>query len=88
MLNYGTTFTGAFDEIGACCYRILPIFKKYKLDKVTRIVEDPSDNSKIKDVRTGYWIHVDGAYGGSFLPYVKKYYKKGEEDKVVDVVLD
>lgn len=34
VLNYGTTFTGAFDDIATACERLRVVFKKYGLDKV------------------------------------------------------
>ena len=86
VLNYGTTFTGAFDEIESCTTKLRDIFKLHGLDRVEREITDP-DGNKITDVRTGYWVHVDGAYGGAYLPYLANHFKS-TQDKVVDTVID
>ena len=86
VLNYGTTFTGAYDEVESCTTKLRAIFKRYGLDKVEREITDP-DGNKITHVRTGYWIHVDGALGGAYLPYLANFYKN-TPNKVVDTVID
>lgn len=65
--NYGTTFKGAYDDVKAVEERLMPIFNKYGL--VDRKVE--YDTGKF-DIRNGYWIHVDGALGASYMPFLEK----------------
>ncbi|CAF1323689.1 unnamed protein product [Didymodactylos carnosus] len=75
ILNVGTTFKGAYDDVEEIGNRLMPILKRYKLDE--RIVNyDPADQTKC-DTRTGYWIHVDGALGASYLPFIEKAYETG-----------
>ena len=69
VLNYGTTFKGAYDNIPEVTSRLKPILEKYGLYK-RKVYPDP-DVSKDYDVRTGFWIHVDGALGASYMPFVK-----------------
>lgn len=74
VLNYGTTFKGAYDNVEAVGNRLLPILKKYGLDE-RKVPYDPDDPSK-KDTRNGYWIHVDGALGASYMPFIEMAYEQ------------
>jgi len=65
--NYGTTFKGAYDDVEAIGKRLMPIFTELGL--VNRKVEYESGKF---DTRNGYWIHVDGALGASFMPFIEK----------------
>lgn len=86
ILNYGTTFTGVFDEVGLCCNKLKAIFEKHHLHEITREMIDPSSGHKIVDKWSGYWIDVDGVYSGAYLPYIAKHlYSKSE--LVVDTVV-
>ncbi|UJR07201.1 hypothetical protein I4U23_011489 [Adineta vaga] len=67
VLNLGTTFKGAYDDVEKVGNLLQPILETYKL--ATRKVNYAPGTS---DNRTGYWIHVDGALGGSYLPFLKK----------------
>lgn len=73
--NVGSTFKGACDDVEAACARLRPIFAKHGLAN-RRVHYDPEDRSKY-DVRRGYWVHVDGALGGAYLPYVEQAVKQG-----------
>jgi histidine decarboxylase len=87
-LNYGTTFTGAFDEVELCVSKLKPIFDKYHLNEVVREIVDPTTKEKSLDKRTGYWIHVDGAYGGAYLPYIAKHFQSKPEELVDTVITE
>ncbi|MCU8157615.1 pyridoxal-dependent decarboxylase [Vibrio vulnificus] len=69
VLNYGTTFKGAYDNIDQATLALETVLKKYGLYE-RQVPVDPSDPSKT-ETRTGYWIHVDGALGASYMPFVK-----------------
>lgn len=71
--NYGTTFKGAYDDVEAAGYRLLPILVKYGLDE--RKVYYDDSNLQQFDVRTGYWFHVDGALGAAYMPYIEMAHK-------------
>jgi glutamate/tyrosine decarboxylase-like PLP-dependent enzyme len=66
-LNYGSTFKGAYDDVRRVCDRLLPIFEENGL--VSRKVEYESGKF---DTRRGFWIHVDGALGASYMPFLAK----------------
>ncbi|EIO3939608.1 glutamate decarboxylase [Vibrio vulnificus] len=69
VLNYGTTFKGAYDNIDQATLALEIVLKKHGLYE-RQVPVDPSDPSKT-ETRTGYWIHVDGALGASYMPFVK-----------------
>jgi histidine decarboxylase len=66
ILNYGTTFKGAYDDVKAVGAALEPILQKYGLfDREVRFAPGKCD------ARTGYWIHVDAALGGAYMPFLK-----------------
>jgi histidine decarboxylase len=73
-LNYGTTFKGAYDDVQAVCERLEPIFKHYGLES-REVVYDPVTGDK--DIRTGFWIHVDGALGATYMPFIEMAHQQG-----------
>lgn len=74
--NYGTTFKGAYDNVEKAIKKLVPILKEYGL--YTRDVE--YDHEKhLKDTRTGFWFHVDGALGAAYMPFLEMI--KKEENK-------
>lgn len=71
-LNLGSTFKGAHDDVRQVCERLLPIFEEHGL--VHREVvhgTDPATGEPLVDVRRGFWIHVDGALGAGYAPFVR-----------------
>jgi histidine decarboxylase len=74
-LNYGTTFKGAYDDVEKVGNTLLPIFRRYGLDE-RKVYYDPNDPTRF-DRRTGYWIHVDGALGAAYMPFIEMAYQSG-----------
>ncbi len=74
VLNYGTTFKGAYDDISGVYRALKDIFIKY--DLVNREVYFGDNNNDV-DVRQGYWFHIDGALGASFMPFINMAMKTG-----------
>ncbi|MDR2796034.1 MAG: hypothetical protein LBB47_04905 [Spirochaetaceae bacterium] len=66
-LNFGTTFKGAYDDVEKIISAIIPILKKNELYE--RKVEYAPGKF---DTRNGFWIHVDGALGAAYAPFLKK----------------
>jgi len=64
VLNIGTTFKGAFDDPQSIWRVLLPVFKKHGLS----LGEGGG--------RQDYWIHVDGALGAGYLPYLELAHEK------------
>ncbi|HEY0461646.1 MAG TPA: pyridoxal-dependent decarboxylase [Pyrinomonadaceae bacterium] len=76
--NYGTTFSGAYDDVEAAGKKLIPIFKKYGLFE--RKVPNPLNSDKL-ETRTGVWFHVDGALGAAYMPFIQMAYENGMIDK-------
>ena len=71
IMNYGTTFKGAYDDVKTATERIMPILKTQGLDTCKITVTDP-DTGESKEInRNGYWFYVDGALGASYMPFIK-----------------
>jgi len=78
-MNYGTAFKGAYDDVKTATERIMPILTQYGLNEREIIVQDPDDPSITKKItRKGYWFHVDGALGASYVPYLKMAFAQGQ----------
>ena len=75
ILNCGTTFKGAYDDVQAAGEKLIAILKAYGLDERWIDVADPNYQHKpIK--RRGYWIHVDGALGATYVPFLHMAFSK------------
>ncbi len=76
ILNYGSTFKCAYDPVEEVGARLLPILKTYGLDE-RKVCHDDA-NPQNCDWRSGYWIHVDGALGSSYMPFIEMAKNAGE----------
>jgi histidine decarboxylase len=72
VLNYGTTFKGAYDDVRAAGEALEPILRQAGLFERT-VAYGPGRC----DIRTGYWIHVDAALGGAYMPFLKMAKERG-----------
>ncbi|GAA1961320.1 histidine decarboxylase [Kitasatospora viridis] len=71
-LNLGSTFKGAHDDVRAVCERLLPIFEEHGLIQRQVVYgTDPRTGEPLVDLRRGFWIHVDGALGAGYAPFVR-----------------
>lgn len=75
VLNLGSTFKGAYDDVAEAGRRLMPILQRAGLETRT-VAYDPLDPSKV-DTRTGYWIHVDAALAGTTMPFVERAHRAG-----------
>jgi histidine decarboxylase len=73
ICNFGSTFKGAYDDVEAVQNRLMPIFKDCDLVNRKVTYEDNHGKQHV-DIRNGYWIHVDGALGSSYMPFVEMAY--------------
>jgi len=71
-LNLGSTFKGAHDDVRQVCERLLPIFERHGLiqGEVT-YGRDPRTGEPLTDLRRRFWIHVDGALGAGYVPFLR-----------------
>ena len=81
VFNYGTTFKGAYDDVEVAGNRLMEIMRKYGLDERTITVENPDKPGEtIQSTRKGYWIHVDGALGASYMPFIRMAFERSMTD--------
>ncbi|MEU5846057.1 pyridoxal-dependent decarboxylase [Saccharopolyspora shandongensis] len=86
VCNLGTTFKGAYDNVGQIAQRLQKeVFDRYSMGEREFTVKTKG-RTPIKDKRRAFWIHVDGALGASYLPYLKKAHDaKMLDDEKVDI---
>ena len=75
VLNYGSTFKGSYDNVKLVGKTLTPILKKNDMYEREIVLED----GKI-ETRKGFWIHVDGALGASYMPFIEMAAKNGLRD--------
>ncbi|WP_051877164.1 hypothetical protein [Streptomyces natalensis] len=86
-LNYGSTFKGAYDDVRGVSKRLLPLFEKHGLiDRPVRYINAKTGEPEI-DHRRGFWIHVDGALGAAYAPFMRMAYRDAQFGWTPDVDL-
>ncbi|HJD83551.1 pyridoxal-dependent decarboxylase [Kitasatospora aureofaciens] len=68
-LNYGSTFKGAYDDVEAVARTVRAVCAEYGLDK--RHVPHGRGEEGGQDERSGFWLHVDGALGAGYAPFLE-----------------
>lgn len=68
VFDFGTTFKGAYDNVGEAVKTLVPILKRYGLYERNIVYDEKTGKY---DTRTGYWFHVDGALGAAYVPFLK-----------------
>jgi len=71
VFNMGSTFKCAYDPVEEAGTKLVEMLRKYGLDERRIEYEDGKF-----DIRTGYWIHVDAALGGPYVPLLHAAYEK------------
>lgn len=74
--NVGTTFKGAYDDVRSAVERLLPLLKRHGLYE--RVLEVKWNGRIIQSKRNGFWFHVDGALGASYIPFLEKARDQGK----------
>ena len=78
ILNYGSTFKGAYDDVEEAGKKIMDYLETtpggiYNTFQVHYEGQPPTEVKRRK-----VWIHVDGALGASFMPFLEMAYKHKE----------
>ena len=77
VFNYGTTFKGAYDNVQEAGEKLMPILNKHGMEERNLEITNPDTGKTITCPRKGYWIHVDGALGASYMPFLQMAYDQG-----------
>ena len=80
IFNYGTTFKGAYDNVQEAGERLMPILRKHGMEVRNIEITNPDTGETITCPRKGYWIHVDGALGANYMPFLQMAYNQGRTD--------
>ena len=72
VLNYGSTFKGSYDDVKKVGETLIPILKRNNMYERSIVRENGQT-----EVRRGFWIHVDGALGAAYMPFVEMAAKSG-----------
>lgn len=67
LFNYGTTWTGALDDVETAVARLIPELKK------AGMFEREVRHATHSCIRRGFWFHVDGALGAGYGTYVREH---------------
>lgn len=76
VLNLGTTWKGAYDDVPAVNKMLLGLKEEFPWlwDRPVRY-ENGDSPGEIR--RRNFWVHVDGAYGAAFLPFIEMAHNRG-----------
>ena len=77
IFSYGTTFKGAYDDVQAAGEALVPILKKNGMYERKHYLKNSTDPNDAYITRKGFWIHVDGALGAAYAPFLQMAYKNG-----------
>jgi histidine decarboxylase len=75
--NYGTTWTGAYDNVALAVEKLIVVLKKHRMYERTIIINGKEYR------RSGFWFHVDGALGAAMVPFLKMGESLKEQQKSV-----
>jgi histidine decarboxylase len=78
VCNYGSTWKGAYDDVAAVNRMLQDLRYRFPWLWDRRVRYDEDDN-RLFDRRRGFWLHVDGALGASYMPFVEMAHNKGEK---------
>ena len=82
VFNYGSTFKGAYDEVEAIGTRLVAILGRHGM--LNRAITFGRQRVE----RQGYWIHVDGALGASYMPFLEMARRNGMTELGADFTFD
>ncbi len=77
VLNQGSTWKGAYDDVPAVNDMLHRLGLKYPW-LWERKVEYQIGDQKITDVRRSFWVHIDAALGGTYLPFLRMAQAQGK----------
>jgi histidine decarboxylase len=72
VLNVGSTWKCAYDDVPAVNEMLKELGEDFPW-----LWEREVDYDGVKDVRRGFWVHVDGALGAAYLPFLEMAHERG-----------
>lgn len=72
VANIGTTWKGAYDDVPAINAMFEKLGEEYPWLWERKVVYGKDEKGQnLFDIRRGFWLHVDGALGAAYLPFVE-----------------
>jgi len=72
VANIGTTWKGAYDDVPAINAMFETLGESYPWLWERKVTYGTDKNGKaLVDIRRGFWLHVDGALGAAYLPFIE-----------------
>lgn len=81
VANVGTTWKGAYDDVPAINQMLEDLGKDFPWLWERPVHYDGGGNGSRDggvDIRRGFWLHVDGALGAPFLPFIETAHNQGK----------
>jgi len=78
ILNEGSTWKGAYDDVEQVNEMLTRLGEEYPWLWEREVEYEDEDGKKLIDTRRGFWLHIDGALGGAYLPFFEMAYNRGE----------
>jgi histidine decarboxylase len=77
VANMGTTWKGAYDDVEAIDRMLVELGKEFPWLWQRQVHYDGGHT----DMRRGFWLHVDGALGAAYLPFIEMAHNRGLIDR-------
>lgn len=72
VANLGTTWKGAYDDVPAINAMFEALGEQYSWLWERKVCYGTDEEGhKLYDTRRGFWLHVDGALGAAYLPFIE-----------------
>lgn len=76
VLNVGTTWKGAYDNVPAVNDMLKELGEEFPELWEREVAYRDGNGKEFTDHRRGFWVHVDGALGAAYLPFVEMAYNQ------------
>ncbi|MBL6986548.1 MAG: histidine decarboxylase [Methylobacter sp.] len=84
VLNVGSTWKGAYDDVPAVNDMLVELGERYPELWQYEYQYRDENGKTFSDIRRRFWVHVDGALGAAYLPFLEMAYNQNKiEDKPV-----
>ncbi len=77
ILNVGSTWKGAFDDVEEVSNMLKRLGEQYPWLWEREVEYKTENGNAFTETRRGFWLHVDGALGAPYLPFIEMAYNLG-----------